>query len=77
MPLVAIKIPGLTPEPVIQTDFLPPVGSRLELHKHLFGGKSVMAEVTGYQWFISDGPVDPSDKTGHLPMSVAIVAKVV
>ncbi len=41
----------------IQPDHLPPVGTRLMVHKHLYdGGTSPMLEVIAHEWRLDEPP---------------------
>ena len=55
---IALEIPGkhfLGIEP----DFLPPVGTRIQLHKHLYdGGTTLILEVIEHEWRLQDDTTD-------------------
>ena len=42
---------------VVDTSILPPVGTKLAAHKHLYdGGTSPLLEVLGYEWQLEEAP---------------------
>ncbi len=56
---------------------IPPIGTRFDVHKHLFdGGTYLTLEVTGHAWSLEEGVCDPDKQEKSLPsFSVRVLTK--
>jgi len=67
-PSVMLELPGFSPMQLL-TYVLPPIGTKLEIHKHFTdGGTYIQVEVTGYDWEIAE----PTEPGAPAPVGVLI-----
>ena len=59
---VYLEIPG-KPWLAFQSQFLPPVGTRIQPHKHYYDG-SAFLEIVRHEWKLAE-PSDEHDKNPH------------
>jgi hypothetical protein len=61
----------------IQPDHLPPVGTRITAHKHLYdGGTYPLLEVVGHEWRLEEAPEENLDENeGLFPLCRMIFIK--
>ena len=74
---VSLEIPG-KPHLCIEPDFLPPVGARIQLHKHLYDGHTaLLLEITKHEWLLNDDTTDidgnPQSPTFRIYLRTRIV----
>lgn len=74
---VCIEIPGkhyLHIEP----DYLPPIGTKVQLHKHLYdGGTTLLLEVVDHEWRLDDDNIDESGEPKTPSFDITIRTKIV
>lgn len=74
-----VEIPGYTAQ-WTETAFLPPVGTRFTVHKHLTdGGTYLTLEVIGHEWRLEEPQPDPDDPNvmGNAYFSITVKTRVV
>ena len=74
---VSIEIPGkhfLCIEPA----YLPPVGTRIQLHKHLYdGGTTLLLEIIEHDWCLEDDTTDLDGNPQSPTFSIRLRTRIV
>ena len=74
---VSLEIPGY-PDRCVEPDFLPAVGTRIQVHKHLTdGGTTLLLEVVRHDWHLQDDTIDVNGEPQNPTFEIRIRTRVV
>lgn len=52
----------------VTSNFLPPIGTKIQVHKHLTdGGTTPMVEVIGHRWLLAEAPFSDDESIVVVP----------